>query len=44
MMVLEVDSTQDLLVEVFPKILDRVFEVFKQWLRAFAIAPCGLQA
>ena len=30
MMVLEVDSTQDLPVEVFPKILDRVFEVFKQ--------------
>ena len=30
MMVLEVDSTQDLPVEVFPNILDRVFEVFKQ--------------
>ena len=30
MMVLEVDSTQDLPVEVFPNILDRVFEIFKQ--------------
>jgi len=30
MMVLEVDSAQELPVEVFPSILDRVFELFKQ--------------